>query len=378
MPAASAGGPGKWTAITGKGPNTVEAGVARTSDGRLHVAYHQKAGATAALRYARINKRGKAVAASTLESGWTTINPSVDLTHTPGNGKLHVFFSGIRSTVVGELFDGELAMKESDTGGSSWTPPIPASEDGDAAYIGAGIGAGADPRKAGAGTRVGAWGDSGANANGFNFGGLNATYNLATVGVGIGMPEVVVDNQGRVYGAWQQINSGGKGIYARELTNTGPLSPVWYAPGSSANGRNSFRYQQERTALAGRAGKAGAWVAYGKGYPQTRKILLWRVGANKAKAIVTGKRARGAKHISIATGRQGRLWIFWEKGGRYLVTRTNKKAAKAGRIRVVKPPKGWKSTHRLFGEGAAKRLDLFAHVGKNAATNRTFHTQVRL
>lgn len=376
-PPAVAGGPGKWTAITGKGPNAVEAGVARTLDGRLHVAYHQRTGTRASLRYVRINKRGKKVATSTLESDWTAINRSVDVTFSRSNQILGIYFSGIRSTSPGEPFSGYLLFKQSNDGGKTWTPPAFAAADVDTAYIGAGIGAGADPRPT-SGVRVGAWGDSGPGAHGYTFGPAFPPKHLNLIGVtGIGMPEIVIDDQGTVYGGWQQINSGGKGIYARMLTQSGPLDPLMFAPGSSAGGRNRFRYQRERTAIATRKGKSGAWIAYGKGYPKTRKILLWRVGANKARAIVSGKRARGAEHVSIATGQNGRLWIFWERNGRYLVTRTNPAASKVGRIRVVKPPRGWKATHRLFGEGTAKRLDLFAHVGKSAANNRTFHTQVR-
>lgn len=118
-PPAVAGGPGKWTAITGKGPNAVEAGVARTLDGRLHVAYHQRTGTKASLRYVRINKRGKKVARSTLESDWTTINRSVDVTFSRSNQILGIYFSGIRSTSPGEPFSGYLLFKQSNDGGKT-------------------------------------------------------------------------------------------------------------------------------------------------------------------------------------------------------------------------------------------------------------------
>lgn len=376
---AVAGGPGKWTKITGGvGITTTRVGLARTPDGTLHVGYSQRDGSTQhSLRYARISRAGKLLGQSTLEAGWTGMNASADVVYTRGDKDLVIYFAGIRTTSPGDIYNGRLATAVGDPGGTTWLLELGSADNTTASGAG-GIGAGADPRASGT-IRAGAWGDSGFNTNGISFGNaiqLFAPYNLKTPShAGTGYPEVVADSSGAFYAAWQQI-AGKKGIYVRQVTSGGPAGPERYAPGSSLRKRTQFRLQQQRTAIATRKNKRGAWLAYGKGYPTTKRILLWRVGAKRAKTLLAGKRAKGAKHISISTGPSGRLWVFWQRGGRYFAARTNPKATKLGRIKAVKPPPKTQATYSLLGEGSRARLDLFAHVRRPNGLY-TMHTQVR-
>jgi hypothetical protein len=376
---AAAGGPGKWTTVTGADANTVRVGFARAPDGNLHVAYRQREqpGAGYSLRYTRLSSSGQTLAERVLQTGWPSVNPSVDVVYLRGTDTLAVYFAGVRNAVPNDPYDGRLAALLGSPTGDTWVLTEGALSNSTASGA-SGIGAGADPRASGV-IRAGAWGDSGFNTNGISFANaiqLFEPYTLKAPSLaGTGYPEVVADSKGNFYAAWQQI-AGKKGIYVRRVTIGGPSGPERYAPGSSLRKRTRFRLQQQRTAIAARKNKPGAWLAYGKGYPTTRRILLWRVGAKRAKTLVAGKRAKGAKHISIATGPSGRLWVFWQRGGRYFAARTNPKATKLGRIKAIKPPAKTQSTYSLLGEGSRGRLDLFAHVRRPNGTY-TMHTQVR-
>lgn len=367
----------KWTKLSPDSTVSSDPGAARLPDGRLGVLYPASEKTPYSLGFSLLSKKGKLIASTTVAAGWTTMNSSVDLVYTgAGDGGFSAYWSGIRSTAPGEGLNGELVRAGSANAGAGWSVPAAASQDGDKAYVASGIGAGAS---AGATPiLVGAWGDSGPDENGYSFGPTHPTFGLQSgVGASLLHPEVVVDKGGNVYAAWQSIATGGAGIFARRITTTGPLGPPMYAPGSSSKGRQNFRFQLQRTSLVTRTGRSGAWLGYAKGYPSAKKLMLWRVGAKKAKVLVKGKRVKGAQNVGSASGTAARLWVFWSKGKKIFAARTNKKATKVSRVSKLKPPPGAQTIYNLSGEGTgSSRLDLIAHAATGAG-EFTYHARVK-
>lgn len=374
----------KWTRITDPdGINTDEVGLARGLDGNLHVLWHRHDGPNnEALVATTLSSGGKQIAESTIVQGWTAINPSVEAATRAINlpdGEIVALWSGLRSTAPSEQLDGELVRSTSTDGGTSWSPASAASKDADKAYVGNGIGGGADPRK-GATALAGTWGDSGPGDHGFSFGpGLPSPTFDATAAAGVIYPELAFDAQtGAPYAGWQSLRAGNQGIYARAITALGTAGPALYAPDSSSNNRTAFDNQQERTAISGRNSKGGVYMAYGKGYPFAAKVLLWKVGAAKAKSIAKATGDADAEHVSIAAGpSDGRMWVFWEDGERIFATRTDPAAKKGGGIVKLKPPKGTSTVYGLSGEGSNGKLDLMARVGLAGGAVATWHSQVK-
>src|SRR6188472_3792982 len=95
---ASAGGPGSWSRITATNLfNFAEPGLARTSDGVLHVVWHEPVNAQSeSLMHSAVSPAGAQVGnAVPIQSGWNSINAQPDLTVSPDGSTLRVFFAGI-------------------------------------------------------------------------------------------------------------------------------------------------------------------------------------------------------------------------------------------------------------------------------------------
>src|SRR3954447_7036810 len=103
-PAASAGGPGKWTQLGEANlANIDEVTLARTSDGVLHAVWTIPAANNDTLVHAAIAPDGTASAPNVIQTGWAGISPVPDVLATPDG--LRVFFGGIRTTNSSETND---------------------------------------------------------------------------------------------------------------------------------------------------------------------------------------------------------------------------------------------------------------------------------
>src|SRR5262245_45822252 len=97
---AAAGPPGQWKRLAGTVVKFAEPGLARTSDGLLHVVYTRKAGTKEELVHVTVSPAGKVGASVVALGGWSAMSHP-DLLRMP-DGTLRVFFGGIRSTNPGE------------------------------------------------------------------------------------------------------------------------------------------------------------------------------------------------------------------------------------------------------------------------------------
>ena len=72
---AGAGPPGQWTRLPGTVVNFAEPGLARTSDGVLHVVYTRKNGTKSELAHVTVSAGGKVGSTSVALGGWSSMTP---------------------------------------------------------------------------------------------------------------------------------------------------------------------------------------------------------------------------------------------------------------------------------------------------------------
>lgn len=346
---AFAGPPGKWSRVTGiegvEAVNTDEVGFERTADGVLHVAWTRKVNALSdTLLHSAIAANGRSVTGpdTIFYASNTGMNNSVDLVAGPAGG-LRVLFAGLFPMTA---IDGVLSTATAPQTGTAWSPPAPVSNTAtpSAVYVAAGIGSSVSPT----GTVVSAWGDSGPGDGGYHVGlsPLDPDVHLSPAADEVD-PNVAFDLVGGSgFVAWNDLpGANANSVKVVPLEGGAPMT----APRSGAP------WIGQRVSIGGRSG-GGVYMAYGSGSnPFTAKPAWWRVGAASASVIGGQKEAR---HTGLTPGRGGRLWLFWDRGGKIYAARTNGAATKIGQIVAIKPPSGTGAIYRLNGEGSRGPLDL--------------------
>jgi hypothetical protein len=364
--AASAGPPGTWSRA-GKVPGTptLAAGFARTPDGVLHVVSLRRSGATAELWHTSVAGDGHVLRSNPIVRGWRALaNP--ELVTTPDGG-LRVLFGGVRSASAGDANVGLNAATAPAAGGPWTLQPGRVAPSADAARADVGAATAKD------GTPVTAW----ASASGLHY---HVGVDPATADVSVALagccahdPEVAFDMAtGQAYLGWFSSSPRKQGILVQAIGATRPSGPRFYAPGSARKKRADAVAPRQRTALSGRIGAGGVYLAYGVGFPSFRSIALLRVGAPRPTLRM---QAPGATTVGIAAAPQGRLWLFWKRGGRLYATRTNRAANRLGAVRALAPPPGTKTLWHVQGDGSAGPLDLLVNARARGGTT-LWHQQV--
>jgi hypothetical protein len=347
---AAAGPPGSWTRLPGTVVNFAEPGLARTSDGTLHVVYVRKNGTNADLMHVPITTAGKPGKASVALGGWRAMNQP-DLLRMP-DGSLRVFFGGIRSTGTGEK-NTALNTATAPASGATWTLQPGKAAQSNSAYSGATAGAGL----AKDGTPISAWYSTG--SMGFHYGTSpnDPDRTVPASGCCLYEPEIAVDSaSGQAYIGFFSLERSAEGLYAQAISPAGTQGKRWAAPGVRV-GKDALN-PGGRTALTGRIGAAGVFMAHGQGYPTYKTVAVSRVGASKPQIVVKADRA---EHINVAAAPGGRLWVMWEQNGTIYATRTNGAAKRIGGVNAIRPPRG-ATIYRLSGEGSSGPLDLVANL----------------
>jgi hypothetical protein len=362
---ASAGPPGIWTQVTSNTDRNVdEVASARTLDGLLHVVWLRRNGAKAELWHTVVSPRGNRLGEPTaIVTGWASVaNP--DLVRTTDGG-LRVFFGGIRSHAAAERNDA-LNTATAPASGATWTLQGGRAAQDPGAYtspVGAGIGADGIPISSWAtpsGTRV-------------HFGTdptvADVTVQKACCG---SLPDVAVDAvTGQATVGWWSNAPGEAGLYVQDVSAAALVGTKRFVPESATVDKKGAVPVEQRFGIAARAG-GGLYVGYGAGHPTPRTVNLWKVGAA---APVLRIRAERARHVNIAAGPEGRLWLMWDRNGRLVFTRTNKAATKVGPLVTVATPGGSSSIWKLNGEGSPGPLDAFVAVTTGGGLS-TWHRQV--
>jgi hypothetical protein len=354
---------GEWTPLSAANiGNTNELGLLRTPDGVLHVLWvNNLANGTQALTHTKFtgtepNHPGSPSPSDTV----FTVNPAanqsfndrVDLVSNGADG-LRALFA---TTYPGSPIDGGLATSVSATG-ATWSPPVAASATAagqhSPVYAASGIGGGTDLQ----GVTTGAWGDSSPDGGGYRVG-------LTTNGADSRFPATLGDIDPDV--ATDSVT--GETVIAVNHSDVGInlISPTGAALGTVPQSAHAWTLQ--RTSITGRLGAPGVYVGYGTGDNMfSAKPAIYQVGASQFLFL---KNQSDAAHVGITAAPEGRLWIYWDRGGKVYASRTNREVTKFGAIVSFPTPHGdADSVYRLAGEGSLGSLDLFALMDPTGDVN---------
>lgn len=354
---AHAGPPGKWTQVTSPNTITDQVGVARTGDGVLHVLWTRESGSLGGdVLHSSVSRNAKTVAGpDTVFSYPNGANREVQLLAAPGGG-LRAFFAGL---FPAHPLDERLATATSGDGKAWAVQGAPASHDlvprqGSAVYSAHGIG-GAFAKD---GTPITTWGDSAPGQAGYHFGLDAATPDIRFGGdCCVYDPNVGVDSvTGQAVVAWKFLTDS-NGTAARAIAPAGAQVTL---PGAASADTGT------RTAITGRSGASGVYIAYGRGTNQfLSRPAVVRFGSSTP--IVLEKKA-GGRLIGISPAPDGRLWVFWERADRIYARRSNPDATVFGKTVSVAPPGGG-DVSGLAGDGGLGSLDVVALVDNGGYGN---------
>jgi len=360
--------PREWTRITETtDSNIFEPALARTADGVLHVVRLRKNGTNRDFMHTAIGKDGKVAGApvKVLEAWVSLNNPDLIVTK---EGGLRLLFGGQRTTDVKDPYsNGSLYSAAAPAGGATWTLEKGAHAQSNAVTASP-VGAGTMPD----GTPVAAWAVSFALQAHIGLNPKTEDLKFQTTCCAY-QPDIAVDAvSGEAVLGWYSNATKEQGLYTQTIVPT--AGDRQFVPESATPDRNSSLSLDQRMAIAASLGAPGVYVAYGGGYPTYKTVNLWRHGSSDA-LIVT--KAEGARHVNIAAGPEGRLWVMWQRNRRAYATRSNRAATRFGTIVEVAPPPGKAESgiYKVKGEGSLGPLDLFLAC-QSINELATWHTQV--
>jgi hypothetical protein len=180
---------------------------------------------------------------------------------------------------------------------------------------------------------------------------------------------------GITYAAYYSgLNDATMGIHGIQVDPNGAVAqPSAAAPFSvvTYSGQPISSDPGENIALAARVG-GGVWAAYGSGYPDPHRLVLWNLQTGKK--LVLNRPSAEIQYVSLSAAPGGRLWVSWIEGSRVLATRTNPSVTKFGVIRsVASPAIDGTAPSRTASDGALGPLDQLVNVigkgDKDAAGN---------
>jgi hypothetical protein len=360
---ALAGPPGKWTPLSkGQLATSDEAGIVRTADGVLHVAWERRGARTTALWQTRVGADGRLLGSEPIVPGLSE-GGSPELTAAP-DGALRAFFF-VRAA---DGTSANLRLATAPAGGGWTVVPDPLAQAVGAAVPTVGAAAARD------GTPVVAW-PVGTQVR-YRYGVDPGAQGVA-LGVGgccaLAVQPAVDQITGQAYIAWASTAPAATGVFVQAVARGGPTRPKVFATGSATKRRAAAMLPSGRVALTARIGAPGVYLAYTSGYPKVRGIYMLLVGARRLTIKV---KAPGAAHAVLAAAPQGRLWLAWSRDGKIYAARTNREASRLGGLREIPIRRGSKAVAQLQGDGSSGALDLVANLVSRGGSTVFWHQQV--
>ena len=370
----------KWTKIsTDTGLGIASAGLFRTPDAKLHVAWPRKDGTTYSLHYSTVGGNAKLLATGTIVQGWSGISAYPRLVAGPGGGVRLVFTGG--NGVGGSPYNlGAMYTATSTSAGTAWTlTPGSLSQSVSVSLTDTSATTRSD------GTPVASW--PGGSGVAYHVGvdpNTPATTPDGTVPVTEGAGYVVGTTLARgsdasVWVAWFTASGASdQGFWAAKLLPAQAAKVK--APGSGGAGlANNQPFQA--VAFAARAG-GGEYLAYCAPTKtiECAHVDLWQVGAKKA-AVVPGSASPSATHVAIAAAPAGHLWVLWWNNTsttKIHVVRTNAAVTKFGPGQVIATPPGTGELDGLQAEGSQGPLDVvpLVQLNQSGSTPSYWDTQL--
>jgi hypothetical protein len=343
-----AAGRASWARISGPTGAGIELGLARTSDGVLHVIWNRGNPAPTSIFDTRISPGGKTL-------GTTTV-----VTNFGGAGGLALLVmpdGTLRLFATGDVTTGSPAG-----GFNTFTAPASGTAwSRDQGLLWGGAGAAAAPTIGAALTKDGQPVTSWA---GFVKVGLDTSYSTTPYEPFMGSSLLATDGvSGAVVLSGEEINDKGGTWVQQVLPSVGPGVVL---PSATRDGGVS--------GLSARLGAPGVYAIYedntrvGVAKPTVR---LYRYGG-PTRTIAAGQFTTA----KVFAGPAGRLWLTWgDSADGMFVTRTNRAAGALEPVQKLKLPAGTSYVWGAQGEGSAGPLDLFADL--SVGNGRGFwHTHV--
>lgn len=353
--------PGQWERVTANGlGNTADVGLARGSDGVLHVIW-ASANSTSVLD-TPIAANGSVRRTVTLVSHFVTVS-FPDATATPHG--LDAFWNAEKtdSDTTWGTYEATRPLR-----GGRWhvSGPSPAVDTNWGSGIAAANGANGQPWVA------------------FVAGGVSVRH--------YGHPEVVLPlsgccfyetgigtdgRSGTTWVTWNSNASPNSGVYYRQLTQSGHSSgrPT-RAPGS----KNTQVILQRMTAVSRGKGRHGVYITYlSYGSSFARAVNLYQLGSKSAVVVQKLPAINNIGMSMLAADPDGRIWVTWASNidgqAALFVRRSDTAVRKFGRVGRVRLPTGTDVVWRVYASATARHLDVVALLtvhGKIAY----WHTQV--
>ena len=357
-----------WTRVTDTdGRNIDEVGIARTTDGTLHVLWRKQAApGQDEIRHTPISASGVVGATTTATSGFVSVgNPAVVVFP---DGSMRIFFAGL-TTSSGGRNGVQSAITSAGGEAGTWTL-TGARVSSTQSAIPEGVGAAVKPD----GTPAFVYAHT--FVVGFHTGldSSEADLNLVPGTKCCGYnPNAVFESNGNGYVAWYSNVDGEVGTYVQQVTPT--LGDKQIVPESATDGRAVAPSQ--RTPIVARAG-GGTYVAYCNGYPTCTRVMLWKVGSAAPITVATGT---DIEAVTLAAAPDGRLWVLWEDAfaETLYASRSDESATEMGVPAPFTAPTGTDTVWKLTADATDDALDVLAAVTvRNGTTPElaTWHTSV--
>ena len=368
----------KWTKIsTDTSLGLASAGLYRTADGLLHVAWARHDASSYSLNYSTVGPNAKLDATGTILKGWTGVSFYPRLVAGPSGGIRAVFTGG--NGVSGSPYNlGAMYSATATSAGTTWSlvkgsmshsTTIPATD--------------TSATTQSTGTPVASW--PGGSGVAFHVGtdpNTPATKPDGTVAVSSGPDAVGTtlarETDGSVWLAWfTESFESDQGYWVDKITPTQAAKTE--APGS---GGASLANNQPHQPVAFAAGaKGGGYLAYC--VPTTTitcaHIALWKVGTAKA-TTVPGSTTQHAAHVAIAAAPGGHLWVLWYDTGQNKIhaIRSNAAVTKFGPGQTIAAPPSTSELDGLQAEGSQGPLDVVALVQQTTAGSTPSYWDIQL
>ena len=370
----------KWTKIsTDTSLGIASAGLYRTADGMLHVAWARQDGSNSfSLNYSTVGPNATLEGTGTIVKSWTGVSFYPRLVAGPSGGIRVVFTGG--NGVSGSPYNlGAMYSATASSAGRTWSlvkgsmsqsTLIPATN--------------TSATTQSTGTPMASW--PGGSGVAFHVGtdpNTPATKADGTVAVTSGSGTVVGTTLARetddsVWVAWfTESFASDQGYWVDKITPAQAAKTE--APGS---GSPSLANNQPLQSVAFAAGaKGGGYLAYcvPTASIPCAHIALWKAGAATA-VTVPGSSSQHSAHVAIAAAPGGHLWVLWydTSQNKIHVIRSNAAVTKFGPGQTIAAPPSTSELDGLQAEGSQGPLDVVGLVLQTTAGSTPSYWDIQL
>ena len=370
----------KWTKIsTNTSLGIASAGLYRTADGMLHVAWARQDGPNSfSENYSTVGPNATLENTGTIVKGWIGISFYPRLVAGPSGG-VRAVFTGSNGMTGSPYNLGAVYSATATSAGTTWNLAT-----GSMSHSTIISETDTSATTQSTGTPVASW--PGGSGVAFHVGtdpNTPATQPDGTVAVSSGAGPVVGttlarETDGSVWVAWFTASfESDQGYWVDKITPA--QAPKTEAPGS---GGPSLSNNQPHQSVAFAAGaKGGGYLAYcvPTATVACAHIALWKVGAAKA-ITVPGSTTQHAAHVAIAAAPGGHLWVLWydTSQNKIHVIRSNAAATRFGPGQTIAAPPSTSELDGLQAEGSKGPVDVVALVLQTTAGSTPSYWDIQL